>query len=332
MNATPADSFRPQSRSTLTRFSNWPELPSSVKLDRVVGVGVDSKGLIYAAHRGEHPLLCLYPDGRLCHEVGTKILRRSVAYDLRGPVPIPMAERYWLHGLHVDPWDNLWVTDVSRHLVMKFDRGGNLLLLLGIDGEAGNDERHFNQPTHVVVLPSGEFFVTDGYGNARVIKFNARAERMMEWGTPGVSPGQFHTPHVITADTDGRIYVSDRENDRVQVFDQNGRLLSIWPGLHGVDGLFAAADGYVYGSAGVDHALLRFGQNGYLQDVWVKPEWFNYPHAVTIGPDGMIYLADTGDNWVFDATSIDQPRRSYVLAPRSSGEGSRIVKVQVNRN
>ncbi len=73
-----------------------------------------------------------------------------------------MAERHWLHGLHVDPWDNVWVTDVSRHLVMKFDPAGALALCLGVDGESGCDDRRFAQPTHVCVLPSGEFFVTDG--------------------------------------------------------------------------------------------------------------------------------------------------------------------------
>lgn len=332
MNPTRAPSFRPQSRSVLSESQNWPQLPAAIELDRVVGVAVDSRGLIYVAHRGERPLLCLHPDGRLFREVGASILHRSVAYDLRGPVPLAMPERYWLHGLHVDPWDNVWVTDVSRHLVMKFDPNGSLLLTLGLDGEFGNDAQRFNQPTHVVVLPSREFFVTDGYGNARVIKFNARAERVLEWGTAGVAPGQFHTPHVITADAAGRLYVSDRENDRAQIFDQNGRLLSIWPDLHGVDGLYAAADGYIYGSAGVDHALLRFDQNGQVQDVWVKPDWFTYPHAVAVGLDGAIYLADTGDNWVLDVATAHQPHRTYALAPRSGGEGSRVVKVLVNRN
>ncbi len=114
--------------------------------------------------------------------MGAAHQRKSVAYDLRGPVPVPIATRYWLHGLHVDPWDNVWITDVSRHLVMKFSPVGELLLTLGVDGESGSDHRHFFQPTHVCVLPTGEFFVTDGYGNSRILKFNARGEYLLEYG------------------------------------------------------------------------------------------------------------------------------------------------------
>lgn len=331
MNAKRARSFVSQSQLTLSPVTGWPRLPASIELDRVVGIGVDSRGLVYLAHRGEHPLLCLQADGRLLREVGMGVLRRSVAYDLRGPAPVAMPERAWLHGLHIDPWDNVWVTDVSRHLVFKFDPAGALLLTLGVDGESGNDSQRFNQPTHVVVLPSGEFFVTDGYGNARVIRFNAQAQRMQEWGTAGVAPGQFHTPHVITADEEGRLYISDRENDRVQVFDRHGSLLEVWPGLHSVDGLCAARDGFIYGSAGIDHAVVRLDRTGGVRDVWVAPEIFTYPHAVAVGPDGCIYLSDTGDNWVLDPATSDQPHRSYEIAPRLGGEGSRAVKLRIDR-
>ena len=95
--------------------------------------------LVYVAHRGEHPLLCLNPDGSLKGEIGAAHHRKSVAYDLRGPTPIPIATRYWMHGLHVDPWDNVWITDVSRHLVMKFNPSGELVLTLGVDGVSGCD-------------------------------------------------------------------------------------------------------------------------------------------------------------------------------------------------
>ena len=231
-----------------------------------------------------------------------------------------------------NPWDNVWVTDVSRHLVLKFDPEGRLLLTLGVDSEAGDDSKHFNQPTHVVVLPSGEFFVPDGYGNARVIKFNAQGERLLGWGTPGVAPGQFHTPHVLTVDEEGRLYVSDRENDRVQVFDQQGRLLEIWPDLHGMDGLHATPDGHIFGSAGVDHALVRLDYSGRVRDVWVEPTMFTYPHAVAAGRDGAVYLADTGDNWVPDPARMHFPRRGYNLEPRQGGRGSKISKVRLEKH
>ncbi|MEO7600139.1 MAG: hypothetical protein ABIV50_14480, partial [Opitutus sp.] len=161
MNAVRAPSFREHARTDLQFVRNWPTLPLEIRLDRVVGVACDSRGTIYVAHRGECPLLCLTSEGLLEREVGAGHQRKTVAYDLRGPVPVPIAERYWLHGLHIDPWDNVWITDVSRHLVMKFDRHGTLVLTLGVDGVSGCDRTHFFQPTHVSVLPSGEFFVTD---------------------------------------------------------------------------------------------------------------------------------------------------------------------------
>src|SRR6187200_2149596 len=198
MNALRARSFTHAARTHLRAIEGWPQLPPDVLLDRVVGVALDSRGLIYVAHRGERPLLCLYPDGTLKGEIGAAHHRKSVAYDSRGPTPIPIATRYWLHGLHVDPWDNVWITDVSRHLVMKFSPSGELLLTLGTDGVSGCDASHFFQPTHVCVRPSGDFFVTDGYGNSRIVKFNARGDNVLDWGQRGTSPGDFHTPHVIT--------------------------------------------------------------------------------------------------------------------------------------
>lgn len=292
MNAHRAASFVHAADSTLSVVENWPRLPAGFALQRVSGVAVDSRGVVYVAHRGENPLLCFRSDGSLLREVGAVLQRKTVGYDLRGETPVPMETRHWLHGLHIDPWDNVWVTDVGRHLVMKYDPEGNLLMTLGVEGETGCDERHFYQPTHVCVLPSGEFFVTDGYGNSRVVKFTAAGERLLEWGCRGTAPGEFHTPHVITRGLDGRLYVSDRENDRVQIFDENGRLLKVWPGLHSVDGLHAAADGFIYGAAGLDNALVRFAPTGEAVAVWSEPGFFRYPHGIGVGADGAIYAAE----------------------------------------
>ena len=328
MNSLRAKSFTHASRSSLEFVTGWPRLPASIVLDNVVGVGVDSRGFIYLAHRGDQPLLCLNPDGTLAREVGADNMRTSVAYDLRGPTPVPIATRHWLHGLHIDPWDNVWVTDVGRHLVMKFDPYGVLLLTLGMDGESGCDAQRFDQPTHVSVVPSGDFFVTDGYGNSRIVKFDARAKFILEWGRRGTAPGEFHTPHVITFGTDGRLYMTDRENDRVQAFDQKGRLLANWPDLHSVDGLYAAADGFIYGSAGVDNALLRLDRDGHLLDVWAEPGVFRYPHAITVGLDGAIYVAETGGGFVVTGR---QPEERFAL-PRSGPEGSRLAKLILKTN
>ena len=97
-----AQSFVHTSRRPLQAVANWPALPASIVLDRVVGIGEDSRGFVYLAHRGDHPLLRLKPDGTLDAEIGAAHMRRTTAYDLRGPVPIPIATRYWMHGLHIE--------------------------------------------------------------------------------------------------------------------------------------------------------------------------------------------------------------------------------------
>ena len=285
--------------TTLLRIASaWPQFPSHIQLERVTGVAVDSRGLVYVAHRGENPLLCLSGDGRLLREVGANVHRKSVAENLMGSIPIPMESRYWLHGLHVDPWDNVWVTDVGRHLIFKFDRDGKLVMTLGEDGRHGCSDRLFYQPTHACVVPSGDIFVADGYGNSRVIKFNARGARILEWGRRGIAPGEFHTPHVITCGPDGLLYISDRENDRIQVFDQMGKLQAEWPGLHSVDGLHAAADGRVYGAAGLDNAIIEYDRQGRTIQVWAALNVFQYPHGITVDSAGNIFSAEIAGNRV----------------------------------
>ena len=323
MNAIRAESFVNHAQVPLRAVPGWPKLPADFVLDRVVGVAVNSKGLIYVAHRGEHPLLCLHPDGRLAEEIGADLMRKTTAYDLRGPVPVPIATRCWLHGLHIDHEDNVWITDVGRHLVMKFDVKGALVMTLGVDGESGCDDRHFAQPTHVCVAPSGEFFVTDGYGNSRIVKFSADGKFLFDWGRRGTAPGEFHTPHVIVLGADGLLYMTDRENDRVQVFDQQGKFRAEWPGLHSVDGLWPNADGSFYAATGMDRAVLKLDKTGRVLDVWANLDALRYPHAVACDRDGALLIADTGDTWVIGSR---QPGDQQMVT-RTGPEGSALVKL-----
>lgn len=296
---------------------------AGVTLDRVVGVGLDSRGRIYLAHRGEHPVLRLHPDGTFDREIGAQHLGKSVAYDLRGPVPVPMAERHWMHCVHVDPRDNLWLTDVSRHLVFKFSPDGELLLTLGVDGVAGCDGTHFSQPTHVCVLPDGDFFVTDGYGNSRIARFAADGRFQFDWGRRGTGDGEFHTPHVITLGADGRLYMTDRENDRIQVFRTDGTHVATWPDLHSVDGLVAAPDGFLYGAAAIDNAILRLDLAGRVLDCWVLDGALASPHGIAVAKDGAIYVAETGDLW---RVTGRLPAERAML-PRAGAEHSALTRL-----
>jgi sugar lactone lactonase YvrE len=322
VHAVRAPGFVHTARHPLERVSDWPQLPPDIVLDRVVGVAIDSRGRIYLAHRGLHPLLCLRSDGTLECEVGSAAMKVTTAFDLRGPTPIPIATKYWLHGLSVDAHDNVWVTDVGRHLVMKFSPAGKLLMTLGRDGASGTDRSTFNQPTHVLVVSNGDVFVTDGYGNSRVVKFSADGQYLQEWGAPGTLPGQFHTPHIIVRDHSGRLCISDRENDRIQTFDETGKVQEVWEGLHSLDGLHAAKDGHLYGSCGIDNAIVRFGPAGTAEEVWATPGLLRYPHALVMDAEGALLVAETGDQWQVTGSG---PNDRQAL-PRSGPEGSRLSK------
>lgn len=312
-----APSHTHRAGSKLAIHRRWTEI-AGITLDRVVGVGLDSRGRIYLAHRGEHPVLRLHPDGTFDREIGAQHLKKSVAYDLRGPVPIPMPARHWMHCVHIDPWDNLWLTDVSRHLVFKFSPEGDLVLTLGVDGVTGCDATHFFQPTHVCVLPSGEFFVTDGYGNSRIAKFGADGRFQFDWGRRGLGDGEFHTPHVITLGADGLLYMTDRENDRIQVFKTDGTHVATWPDLHSIDGLIAAPDGHLYGAAAIDSAILRLDLKGRVRDCWVLDGQLASPHGIAVAQNGDIWVAETGDLW--DLTGRLPSERT--LRPRDGAEHS----------
>ena len=321
-----APAFQHSANSRLVRVPDWPQLPKEIKLYKTSMVAQDSRGIIYVAHRGDHPLFSLNPDGSFRSYIGEDVIKKSDCWDLRDPAkPVQMETIYYLHGLHVDPWDNLWVTDVGRHLIMGFDPKGALNLVLGEDGKSGCDEKRFGQPTHAFVVPTGEIFVADGYGNSRVVKLTREGKFIKQWGTRGTAPGHFHTPHVIALGPDGKLYVGDRENDRVQIFDQEGRHLGIWPNLHSMDGICVAPDGRIYGAAGVDHAVIEFGPGGQFMQVWADPAQgdypdrrlnpypdVDYPHGILVDAEGAIYLAET---------TVDP-----------NGGGSRLLKFRVKPN
>jgi DNA-binding beta-propeller fold protein YncE len=120
---------------------------------------------------------------------------------------------------------------------MKFTIDGRLLLTLGVKGQPGADAKTFNRPTDVAFTPSGDFFVSDGYGNSRVVKFSAEGKYLLEWGKRGKGPGEFNLPHVMAVDSKRRLYVSDRENNRIQIFDLNGKFLNQWTHLGATQGM-----------------------------------------------------------------------------------------------
>ncbi len=207
---------------------DWAQLPAGIEM-MAASVTVDSKDRVYCFNRAEqHPVLVFGRDGNFLASWGA------------GQFAFP-------HTIRADKNDNLWLVDRNHAQIMLFTNTGKLLRAIGVKGyrsdtgvspddyrsDAYKNVTHggdpFNLPTDIDLTPSGEMFVTDGYGNARVHKFAADGTHQFSWGEPGTGPGQFNLPHGIWITKDGRLLVLDRENDRVQVFDQSGKLLKIWP-------------------------------------------------------------------------------------------------------
>ena len=145
------------------------------------------------------------------------------------------------HGIHVDTEGNVWVTDApgpgvaggpatsdKGRRVMKFSPDGKLLLTLGKAGVMGTDTGTFNEPADVAVAPNGDFFVADGHGNARIVKFSKDGRFIKEWGKKGTGPGEFDVPHATRVRLPWALFVGDRGNSRIQIFDQEGQLLAEW--------------------------------------------------------------------------------------------------------
>jgi DNA-binding beta-propeller fold protein YncE len=159
------------------------------------------------------------------------------------------------HGILIDRDGNLWLTDGQGkegkgHQVFKFDRDGNVLLTLGKAGVAGDGPDTFNQPNAVAVAPNGDIFVADGHspgrGNARVVKFSKEGKFIKQWGGHGSGPGRFEVPHALAFDSQGRLFVGDRANNRIQIFDQAGRSLEDWKQFSRPSGIYIDRNDVIY--------------------------------------------------------------------------------------
>lgn len=219
--------------------ADWAQWPPGKSCAEVTDLKVDSLDYLHVLGRKPHAIYVFDPEGVFIRSWGERLFIKP-------------------HGLFIDPEDNLYVVDTGAHAVYKFDTHGNKLLTLGTPGAPsdtglvpdrspvshGGPPFHF--PTHLIVLDSGEIWVTDGYGNARVHRFAADGSLLESWGGPGAAGGEFNLPHGLARDSANRLYVSDRENSRVQIFSPEGEFLEAWGFVNRPNNILIDADDRVF--------------------------------------------------------------------------------------
>jgi peptidylamidoglycolate lyase len=281
------------------------------------GVFAETPNRIYIANRGELPIPEKAPEGytggygafgtpatngkpRMEHCIlvvdgNGKLLEDWTQWDHlfaggRGP-----------HHVKISPYDpekHVWVVDDMVQQVFEFTHDGKqLVMTLGERLVQGQDDKHFGRPTDIAWLPDGTFFVSDGYVNTRVVKFDKNGKYLMTWGTKGKGPGQFDLPHSIDIDAQRRIYVADRSNSRIQIFDENGKYLSEWDNIRQPYHIMITADQHLWVADGVTNKFLKYDLNGKLLYSWGTygsfPGAFWGVHQFSVDPAGNLYAAET---------------------------------------
>jgi len=204
------------------------------------------------------------------------------------------------HRIKISPYDperHVWVVDDSGQQIYKFTHDGKqLVMTLGEAGVGGTDEKHFGQPTDLAWLPDGTFFVSDGYRNSRIVKFDRNGKYLMSWGSKGIGPGQFNLPHAIDIDRNRRVYVADAHNSRIQVFDENGGFLDQWQNIWRPDVIMVSADQHLWIANGATDLMLKYDLNGKLLEAWGKtgtgPGAFQAIHGFGVDSMGNFYAAE----------------------------------------
>ena len=247
----------------------WAQLPKGWNFGETSGVAVDRDDNVWVFNRGAHPVIEFDRNGRFLQSWGDGLFRTT-------------------HGIRVDPEGNIWGVDVKGHTVFKFSPEGRILMVIGRSPGTNETKDAFNEPTGIIFTPSLDFFyVSDGYVNSRVVKFNR--------------DGEFDLVHDVALDARGRVYVADRANSRVQIFDPNGAYLGKWTDVGQPWGLaYAAKENAIYMCDGLNNRIVKLNLDGEIQGVLSSygrtPGKLDFAHNIAVDSTGAIYVSEI-KNW-----------------------------------
>ena len=267
----------------------WGRMPEGYEIFRAAGVAVDGDDRVYVFNRSANNVIVFDREGDMI-----------TAWDRDFIEP---------HAATVDQQGNIYLVDRDTHVIEKFTLDGELLMTLGNrnqPSDTGGTElgqlvnkigEPNNKPTGVAVAPDGTIFVSDGYQNCRVHKYDAEGNHLMSWGVPGkVEPGHFHLPHGIGVDNRGRVLVCDRENHRIQLFNQDGEHLETWTGFRQPTAVVIGPDDTVYVPE-LQARVTILDSDGKVLGQWggeedQAPGGFVAPHGIAIDSHGDIYVGE----------------------------------------
>ena len=260
---------------------NWWTLPDGWTFGWIPAVACDSQDRVFVYSRSEHPLVIFDRDGNFLDSWGEDVFKDA-------------------HGIYIDAEDNVYCTERETHCIFKLNRHGELMMTIGTPGQPGaNDGDPFNLPTDLAIASTGELFISDGYGNARVHKYTPDGERIKSWGEWGSGPGQFELSHCVRIDRFDRVWVCDRTNDRIQIFDTEGRYLEERSGLHKPDTIYFDPDEDIVYIAELEQRVSIYTLDGELITEWgdgrksERPgEFLACPHGIWMDSHGDLYVSE----------------------------------------
>ena len=268
----------------------WGKLPEGWEWGQIASVSVDSQDRVYVYTRTSHPLMIFDRDGNFLRSWGEDILKDA-------------------HGLCIDAQGNMFMVDRESQIAMKYTADGQKVFELGNRDQPSDtgytDENRtvlraagpFHHPTDIATSASGDFYVSDGYRNARIHKFSADGQLLFSWGEPGDGPGQFNLPHSVW-ETQGRVYVADRQNNRLQIFTPQGEYLDTWTGFIQPCKIFVDANDIMY-IAELQGRVSILSLDGTVLARWGSPEdrvaepgKFVGPHGIWADRHGDLYVSE----------------------------------------